>query len=87
VNVAVKVFPADGLCDQKSELRISLENGSLNELGARLEEVLGVNPFVIESLMFLHNGRALDEKELIERENIVFADGDTLWLLPRISGG
>ena len=82
MKVQVKIFPIAGLCDQKQELEISLEEGNMGELQMLLEKQLGVNPSVIKSLMFLHNGRALDV-----RADAVFADGDLLWLLPQISGG
>jgi len=82
MKVQVKIFPVAGLCDQKRELEITLEEGNMNELEVHLEERMGVNPRVIKSLMFLHNGRAMGEQE-----NVVFKDGDLLWLLPQISGG
>ena len=80
--VQVKVLPVAGLCDQKQEMEIALEEGSMTELDARLEERLGVNPRTIKSLMFLHNGRGFDGLA-----DVTFADGDQLWLLPQISGG
>ena len=86
MKVNVKVFPIAGLCEQTRELEISLENGCMAELTPLLEGELGVNPGLRlcknESLMFLHNGRRLDEPE-----NTVLCDGDLLWLLPQISGG
>jgi molybdopterin converting factor small subunit len=82
MKVQVKIFPIAGLCDKKQELEIPLAEGSMGELEAYFEERLGVNLRAIKSLMFLHNGRSIDE-----RENVVFSDGDLLWLLPQISGG
>ena len=86
MKIHVKVFPIAGLFEQRRELDISLENGGMGELAPLLERELGVNPglrlYKNESLMFLHNGRRLDETE-----NIVLCDGDLLWLLPQISGG
>ena len=82
MKVRVNIFPIAGLCDRKQELEIALEEGSIGELHTHLEDRLGVNPRTIKSLMFLYNGRALDE-----RDNVALSDGDTLWLLPQISGG
>ena len=82
MKVLVKVFPAAGLCDQTQELEITLEEGSLSELLTLLQERLSVNPGKIEELMFVHNGRAMDR-----REDVLFQDGDQLWLMPMLSGG
>ena len=82
MKVHVKVFPIAGLCEQRREMDFSLENGGMGELEPLLERELGVSLDKIKSLMFLHNGRGLDEPE-----NVVLCDGDLLWLLPQISGG
>ena len=82
MKVHVKVFPIAGLSNKRQEFEVSLEEGSMSCLETHLEERLGVTPRNVKSLMFLHNGRGLDN-----RENAVFRDGDLLWLLPQISGG
>ena len=82
MKVHVKVFPIAGLCDRTKKLDIALEDGSMNELQACLRERLDVNNHKIETLMFLHNGHALDKQK-----DAVFKDGDQLWLMPVISGG
>ena len=83
MKVNIKIFPIAGLSEQRREMEIALEeNGGMGELLARLQEQLDVNLQKIEALMFLHNGRGMDKSE-----NVIFQDGDQLWLLPQISGG
>ena len=80
--VHIKVFPSVGLCDETQKLEVTLEEGSMSELQTLLQKRLGITLQKMESLMFLHNGRALDKYK-----DIVFRDGDELWLLPLLSGG
>ena len=82
MNVQIKIFPIAGLCDQAQKLELALEDGGMGELLRSLQDQLGVNLSENETIMFLHNGRALDR-----REETVFHDGDQLWLMPQISGG
>jgi len=82
MNVHIKIFPIAGLNDRKQELEITLEKGNLNEALNRLREQTGVNFGEMKTLMFLHNGKALDK-----HEDNVFREGDQLWLLPVLSGG
>ena len=81
MKVHIKIFPIVGICDQSQKLELPLEEGNLSEALALLEGRLGMN-CKIETLMFLHNGRALDC-----RKDAVFQDGDQLWLMPLLSGG
>ena len=82
IKLKVKIFPAAGLWDQKRELEIELNESSLIELMAILDKRLNVNQEKMKRLMFLHNGRALDRSK-----DVVFNNGDQLWLLPLLSGG
>ena len=82
MKVHIKVFPIAGLCSQSQNLDLALEQGSFNEMLMGLQSRLGVNQGKFVNLMFLHNGRALDR-----RNDVIFQDGDQLWLLPLISGG
>ena len=82
MKVNIRVFPIAGLCNQRLEMALALEEGSMNELLRLLSGQLGVNLPETGAFMFLHNGRGLDRYE-----DVFFQDGDQLWLLPRISGG
>ena len=82
MNVHIKVFPIAGLCDQTRRLELALENGSMGELQSLLHKELDLDMSKFETLMFMHNGRALDR-----RRDVVFDDGDELWLLPLLCGG
>ena len=83
MTVHIKLFPIAGICNQSQEMELALEEGKLGEALTKLYERLGVDLDVkLEKLMLLHNGRALDM-----RKNVVFQDGDRLWLLPLLSGG
>ena len=82
LRVHIKVFPIAGLCEQRQEIELALEEGSMTEMETLLFKRLEVNPGNIEAYMFLHNGRGLDNDK-----DVVFRDGDQLWLLPQISGG
>jgi len=82
MKVHVAIFPVAGLCVQRQDFEVFLDKGSVGEMETVLFDRLGVNPFKIDALMFLHNGQALDIDEAA-----VFHGGDQLWLLPRISGG
>ena len=82
MKVQVSVFPIAGLCSQKQEMELALEEGSMGELETLLFNRLGVKFRKAEALMLMLNGRGLDI-----HEEVVFCDGDQLWLLPQISGG
>ena len=82
MEVQITILPIAGFCGEKQELKLYLEEGSISELAALLEERFGVNLRSIESLLFLRNGRGMDVSE-----DVVFADGDQLALLPQITGG
>ena len=82
MRMHIKIFPIAGLCDQQQELELSLEVGCMSELETLLQKRLSADLRKIEELMFLHNGYRLDKNE-----DVVFQDGDQLWLLPQISGG
>ena len=82
MNVHVKIFPIAGLCDKTQKFVITLKNGTMSELLAYLHEQLGITLNKTETLIFLHNGCALDR-----HKEPVFIEGDQLWLLPLISGG
>ena len=82
MNVHVKIFPIAGLCDKTQKLAIVLKNGTMDELLEHVQEQLGVTLYETETIIFLHNGCALDR-----HKETVFKDGDQLWLLPLISGG
>ena len=82
--VYVKVFPIADICNQSQKLELLLKEGSFSELFNHLQERLGVdlNPDKPGKLMFLHNGSNLES-----RKEVVFKDGDQLWMLPMLSGG
>ena len=82
MKVHVKIFPAAGLCDKTQKMDVTLEEGDMGELETRLQERLGVNSGKIRDLMLLHNGCASDR-----RNDVIFRDGDQLWLMPVLSGG
>ena len=82
MNVHVKIFPIAGLSDKTQKLVLALKNGTMSELLAHLQEQLGVTLNKTKTIIFLHNGCALDRYK-----ETVFKDGDQLWLLPLISGG
>ena len=82
MKVNVKVFPASGLCGETQKLQLALEEGSLSEVMIQVQERYGISADKLETLMFLHNGLALDK-----REDIEFKNGDELWILPLLSGG
>ena len=94
MKVHIKVFTIAGLCNQSQKLELALENGSFSEMLIRLQGRLGANlgnnpdycsgdgSDKFEKLMFMHNGRALGKCK-----DVVFKDGDQLWLLPLLSGG
>ena len=82
MKVSVRVFPIEGMCSQSQDLDMTLEEGSFGEVLTFLQMRFDVTMDKLESLMFLHNGYGLDR-----RKNVVFHDGDQLWLLPLLSGG
>ena len=82
MKIHVKMFPIAGISDASREMELVLSEGSLNELLNGLQKEAGIAPLPLETLMFLHNGRGLDI-----HENVQFRDGDSLWMLPHISGG
>ena len=86
LRVNVKIFPIAGLCEQRQDIELVLEEGSMNELEMLLFRKLNVNPGNVEAYMFLHNGRGLCSSP-DKYKDVVFQNGDQLWLLPQISGG
>ena len=86
MKIQIKIFPAAGICDKLREMKIDLDEGTFSELllelNKELGEIFGADKETIKTLMFLHNGRALDT----QRE-VFFKDKDELWLLPQLSGG
>ena len=82
MKVQVSVFPIAGLCNEKQEIELAMEEGNMGELETLLFNRLGVKLQKAEALMFMLNGRGLGRDE-----EVVFCDGDKLWLLPQISGG
>ena len=94
MKVHVKIFPIAGLCNQSQKLELALEEGHFSEMLMCLQGRLGANLDnnpddcsgdgfdKFEKLMFMHNGRALGKCK-----DVVFQDGDQLWLLPLLSGG
>ena len=82
MNIQIRIFPIAGLCNEKKELELALEKGNFYEAQARLEELLGISFRENKTLMFLHNGQGLDRNK-----DIVFREGDQLWLMPLLSGG
>ena len=82
MKVHINIFPIAGLCNQSKKLDLNLEEGNLGEVLILLEQILDAKLSKLEELIFLHNGRGVDK-----RKEILFQDGDQLWLLPMISGG
>jgi len=82
MKVHIRISPIAGFCEQRQEIEVVLKHGSKSEVETLLYNKLGVNPFNMEAIMFLLNGRGLEP-----REDVVFQDGDQLWLLPQLSGG
>ena len=82
MNVHVKIFPIAGLSEQRQEMELALEEGNMGELETLLFNRLGANPGNAEAYMFMLNGCGLDNWE-----EVVFRNGDQLWMLPQISGG
>ena len=82
MTLYIKVFPITGLCDETQKLTITLEDGVFSKVLSHLQERFGTESLKTEALMFLHNGVALDRSK-----DIVFQDGDELWLMPLLSGG
>jgi len=82
MKVHLKIFPIADLCEQRQEMEISLDEGSMGEVETFLLKRLGMNPDKIETIMFILNGCGLGS-----RKDVVLRDGDMLWLLPQISGG
>ena len=86
--IFLKVFPIVGVCDQSQELEIAFEKNKMNEVLTHLEERVGFSlADKFEKLMLLHNGQVLDKDVLNRSKEVVFEDGDRLWLLPLLSGG
>ena len=86
--IFIKVFPIVGVCDQSQELEIPFENSKMSEVLTHLEKRVGFKlADKYEKLMLLHNGQVLDIDVLKRSQEVVFEDGDKLWLLPLLSGG
>ena len=81
MRVNVKVYPIAGVSDATQEMEVALTEGNLNELMTLLQERLGAG-LCEKSVMILYNGQALDLKA-----DVVFSNGDQLWVMPCISGG
>lgn|GEM_PF-4713274 len=80
-KVKIKVFPLADVTDTSFETELTLSEGSLYECMTYLNEQFNTE-LREKEIMILHNGRSLDIYA-----DAVIAEGDQVWVLPRLSGG
>ena len=81
MKVSLKIYPIAGVSDVTQELEITLSEGKLCELIEFVKKQFGIDPCE-ENIMIINNGQALDSYT-----DVPLCDGDSLWLMPCLSGG